>query len=101
MGLDELGPFKPEKRVIEYLLADPAQSKLVNKTLAAFAEETASESPAPVAARSLPIMGSLGPHWLRWWPIYHHIKRMGRTLGRIQPVGGKRRTLPVFPPQDG
>ena len=60
MGLDELGPFKPEERVIEYLLADPAQSKLVNKTLAAFAEETASESPAPGGGSIAAYVGSLG-----------------------------------------
>lgn len=47
MGLDELGPFKPEERVIEYLLKNDADSKLVGMTLTDFADETASESPAP------------------------------------------------------
>ena len=47
MGLDELGPFKPEERIIEYMLANKADSKLISMTLADFADETASESPAP------------------------------------------------------
>src|SRR6185312_10141463 len=47
MGLDELGPFKPEERIIEYLLREPGESKLVRMSLANFADETASESPAP------------------------------------------------------
>ena len=47
MGLDELAPFKAEERIIEYLLKDGADSKLISMSLAAFADETASESPAP------------------------------------------------------
>src|SRR3954471_18437879 len=47
MGLDELGPFKPGERIIEYMLRDASTSKLVNMNLIAFADETASESPAP------------------------------------------------------
>ncbi|MBC7864025.1 MAG: glutamate formimidoyltransferase, partial [Bacteroidia bacterium] len=45
MGLDELSPFKPEEKIIEYLLKDKAESKLVSMTLTEFADETASESP--------------------------------------------------------
>lgn len=60
MGLDELGPFKPEERIIEYLLKDPAGSKLVNMSLTAFADETASESPAPGGGSISAYIGSLG-----------------------------------------
>jgi len=60
MGLDELGPFKPEERIIEYLLKDTADSKLVNMTLTAFADETASESPAPGGGSISAYIGSLG-----------------------------------------
>ena len=47
MGLDELSPFKPEERIIEYMLNNKANSRLVNMSLRDFADETASESPAP------------------------------------------------------
>lgn len=60
MGLDELGPFKPEERIIEYLLKDTADSKLVNMTLRDFADETASESPAPGGGSISAYIGSLG-----------------------------------------
>ncbi|MES2566832.1 MAG: glutamate formimidoyltransferase [Bacteroidota bacterium] len=60
MGLDELGPFKPEERIIEYLLKDAASSKLVNMTLTDFADETASESPAPGGGSISAYVGSLG-----------------------------------------
>ena len=60
MGLDELTPFKPEERIIEYLLQDKADSKLVNMTLTAFADETASESPAPGGGSIAAYVGSLG-----------------------------------------
>lgn len=60
LGLDELGPFKPEERIIEYLLRDPADSKLVSMSLSAFADETASESPAPGGGSISAYMGALG-----------------------------------------
>lgn len=60
MGLDELGPFEPRKRIIEYLLADEQSSPLVNMTLTAFANETASESPAPGGGSIAAYAGALG-----------------------------------------
>ncbi|MDB5127570.1 glutamate formimidoyltransferase [Mucilaginibacter sp.] len=60
MGLDELGPFNPDERIIEYLLKDSAASKLVSMTLADFADETASESPAPGGGSISAYMGALG-----------------------------------------
>jgi glutamate formiminotransferase/formiminotetrahydrofolate cyclodeaminase len=60
MGLDELSPFKPEERIIEYLLKDKADSKLVSMALADFADETASESPAPGGGSISAYVGVLG-----------------------------------------
>jgi len=60
MGLDELAPFKPEERIIEYLLKDKSTSKLVGMTLDGFADETASESPAPGGGSISAYVGSLG-----------------------------------------
>jgi glutamate formiminotransferase/formiminotetrahydrofolate cyclodeaminase len=60
MGLDELSPFKPEERIIEYLLKDKADSKLVGMTLSSFADETASESPAPGGGSISAYAGVLG-----------------------------------------
>ena len=60
MGLDELAPFKPEERIIEYLLKSKADSKLVSMDLVSFADETASESPAPGGGSISAYVGSLG-----------------------------------------
>ncbi len=60
MGLDELGPFEPEKRVIEYLLRDASEEKLVSMSLKAFADETSSESPAPGGGSISAYVGALG-----------------------------------------
>lgn len=60
MGLDELSPFKAEERVIEYLLKNTSDSKLVSMNLRAFADETASESPAPGGGSIAAYIGSLG-----------------------------------------
>jgi glutamate formiminotransferase/formiminotetrahydrofolate cyclodeaminase len=60
MGLDELGPFNPEERIIEYMLDNPAGSKLISMTLTDFANETASESPAPGGGSISAYVGALG-----------------------------------------
>jgi glutamate formiminotransferase/formiminotetrahydrofolate cyclodeaminase len=60
LGLDELSEFIPEKKIIEYLLNEEKQEKLVNLSLQAFANETASESPAPGGGSIAAYMGSLG-----------------------------------------
>lgn len=60
MGLDELGPFKPEERIIEYLLRDVSADRLIGMTLRDFADETASESPAPGGGSIAAYVGSLG-----------------------------------------
>ena len=60
MGLDELGPFIPGERIIEYLLKNKADSKLISMSLSDFADETASESPAPGGGSISAYVGSLG-----------------------------------------
>ena len=60
LGLDELHPFKPEEKIIEYMLHDKSKNKLVSMTLSDFADETASESPAPGGGSISAYVGSLG-----------------------------------------
>jgi glutamate formiminotransferase/formiminotetrahydrofolate cyclodeaminase len=61
MGLDDLKPFEPSKKIIEYLVeSDDARPMLVDMSCAAFAEETASESPAPGGGSISAYMGALG-----------------------------------------
>ncbi len=60
MGLNELAPFKPEERIIEYLLDSNSAQRLVKMSLADFAEETASESPAPGGGSISAYVGALG-----------------------------------------
>ncbi|MEE4116197.1 MAG: glutamate formimidoyltransferase [Marinilabiliaceae bacterium] len=60
MGLDEITPFKPEEKIIEYVLARNKGKQLVDLDLRAFMEETASESPAPGGGSVSAYMGSLG-----------------------------------------
>jgi glutamate formiminotransferase/formiminotetrahydrofolate cyclodeaminase len=60
LGLDDLAPFNPEERIIEYMLRDKASEKLVSLSLKDFADETASESPAPGGGSISAYVGSLG-----------------------------------------
>ncbi len=60
LGLDDLAPFDPRKKVIEYLLEDEGQSRLVNMSLVRFTEETARETPAPGGGSVAAITGAMG-----------------------------------------
>lgn len=60
LGLDDLKPFNPREKIIEYLLAGDKDNKLVGMTLKDFSNETASESPAPGGGSISATMGALG-----------------------------------------
>lgn len=60
MGLDELAPFDPKKKIIEYVMQDGAPKRLVDLELTAFADRTAGESPAPGGGSVSAYVGSLG-----------------------------------------
>ncbi|MDB5284389.1 MAG: ftcD [Bacteroidota bacterium] len=94
MGLDELTPFDPNKRIIEYMLQDSNSSPLINMSLTKFANETASESPAPgggsisayagVLGISLGTMvANLSAHKKGWderWKEFSHWAEKGQVL---------------------
>lgn len=61
MGLDDLKPFDPKEKIIEYVLAaDENSESLVDMSCRAFADETASESPAPGGGSISAYLGALG-----------------------------------------
>ncbi len=60
MGLDDLKPFNPKEKVVEYMLEEQGQKRLIDMTCQGFAEETASESPAPGGGSISAYMGALG-----------------------------------------
>lgn len=60
MGLDDLKPFNPREKVIEYLIEEKCSNRLIDLTCKGFAEETASESPAPGGGSISAYMGALG-----------------------------------------
>jgi len=60
LGLDELAPFDPKKKIIEYLMEDQTQKKLVDLSVKQFTYETASESAAPGGGSVSACMGAMG-----------------------------------------
>ena len=64
MSLDDLKPFDPKEKVIEYLMEDEAETaaaeRLVRMSVKDFARETASESPAPGGGSVSAAMGAFG-----------------------------------------
>ena len=60
LGLDELAPFDPKKKIIEYLMEDQTQKKLIDLTVKQFTHETASESVAPGGGSVAACMGAMG-----------------------------------------
>lgn len=97
MGLDELKEFAPEEKVIEYLLEsdeNQGKKKLIDMTCKDFADETASESPAPGGGSISAYMGALGaalgtmvanlsahkPGWDDRWEEFSNQAEEGRIL---------------------
>lgn len=60
LGLDDLKPFNPQERIIEYVLNSNADKKLIDFTVKGFADETASESMAPGGGSIAAYVGVLG-----------------------------------------
>ena len=84
LGLDDLKPFNPEERIIEYVMSAKLDKKLVDYTVKDFADETASESMAPGGGSIAAYVGALGvslgtmvanlsahkPGWDEQWEFY-------------------------------
>ena len=93
MGLDELKPFDPDEKVIEYMLRDD-RKRLVDLTCVGFADETASESPAPgggsisaymgaLAAALGTMVANLSAHKAGWddrWEEFSKVAEKGREI---------------------
>ena len=60
LGLDELSPFEPRRKIIEYALQEGSKKRLIDLTVQGFVEETASESPAPGGGSIAATMGAMG-----------------------------------------
>ncbi len=60
LGLDDLYKFKPEEKIIEYVLEGNTGKKLISMNLTTFANETSSESPAPGGGSIAAYMATLG-----------------------------------------
>jgi glutamate formiminotransferase/formiminotetrahydrofolate cyclodeaminase len=60
LGLDDLGPFDPKKKIIEYMIGDSEGKRLIDMSVSDFADETASESPAPGGGSVSACLGALG-----------------------------------------
>jgi len=94
LGLDDLKPFNPQEKIIEYLLASENDKKLVGMTVEDFANETASESPAPGGGSIAAAMGALGislatmvanlsshkPGWDERWEEFSNWAEKGQAL---------------------
>lgn len=94
MGLDDLKPFNPKEKVIEYMIEDDSQKKLINLTCKGFANETASESPAPgggsISAYCGALAAALGtmvanlsshkPGWDERWEEFSKTAEKGQQL---------------------
>lgn len=93
LGLDDLKPFNPKEKIIEYLLEDKDTKKLIDFTVADFAEETASESMAPGGGSISAYVGALGvslgtmvanlsahkPGWDSNWKMYSDWAEKGQA----------------------
>ncbi|MBL7904435.1 MAG: glutamate formimidoyltransferase [Bacteroidales bacterium] len=94
LGLDDLKPFNPAEKIIEFVLEEKTGHLLMDKTCRAFADETASESPAPGGGSISAYMGVLGislgtmvanlsshkPGWDERWEEFSQWAEKGQAL---------------------
>ncbi len=96
LGLDDLKPFRPEEKVIEFMLDGGARNgkRLIDLTVKGFADETARESPAPGGGSVSAYMGALGaslgtmvanlsshkPGWDERWDEFSHWAEYGMEV---------------------
>src|SRR3977135_3203256 len=60
MGLNELKPFDPRERIIEFKMESSSRKSLLKMNLREFCNETLSDSPAPGGGSVAALMGALG-----------------------------------------
>lgn len=60
LGLDDLAPFNPAEKIIEYAIAGKTGQRLVDRSIEDFTHETASESPAPGGGSVSAAVGAFG-----------------------------------------
>jgi glutamate formiminotransferase/formiminotetrahydrofolate cyclodeaminase len=60
MGLNDIHPFNPDEKIIEFVMAEKGKTRLIEMSLSEFMNETASESPAPGGGSVSAYMGALG-----------------------------------------
>jgi len=94
LGLDDLKPFNPREKIIEFILEDPKDKNLISMTAEGFASETASESPAPGGGSVSAYIGALGvslgtmvanlsshkPGWDDQWEVFGNWAEKGQKL---------------------
>ncbi|MBK7713188.1 MAG: glutamate formimidoyltransferase [Bacteroidales bacterium] len=97
MGLNELHPFKPEEKIIEYIMEEKNKQSLADMNLKAFMDETASESTAPGGGSIAAYMGALGialgtmvanlsSHKKGWddrWKLFSDWAEQGKVLQNV------------------
>ena len=93
LGLDDLKPFNPEEKIIEYLLEKNGDKQLIDLSARELAEETASESMAPGGGSIAAYVGALGvslgtmvanlsahkPGWDDRWETFSKWAEKGQT----------------------
>ncbi len=94
LGLDDLKPFNPQERIIEYVMNSSTDKKLVDLSVSNFAEETASESMAPGGGSIAAYVGALGvslgtmvanlsahkPGWDAQWDYFSNWAEKGQAF---------------------
>ncbi len=94
LGLNDIHQFKPEEKIIELVMADKSEHKLIDMSLKAFMDKTASDSPAPGGGSVSAYLGALGvalgtmvanlsSHKRGWddrWKEFSDLAEKGKTI---------------------
>lgn len=94
LGLNDVAPFEPEKKIIDYLLKDPAKERLRKMTLTEFADELSTDSPAPGGGSVAALLGALSAALSSMVAnLTHGKKKYQDVWNEIEEVAIKGQTL--------
>ncbi|MEE2876198.1 MAG: glutamate formimidoyltransferase [Candidatus Neomarinimicrobiota bacterium] len=92
LGLNDVSPFNPEERIVEYRLAN--RGVLVSKTVTEFSNDLSSDSPAPGGGSVSALMGVLGAALVSMVAALTHSKKGIEDLRReMEALGGRAQNL--------
>ncbi len=94
LGLNDVAPFEPERKIIDYMLKDASKERLRRMRVAEFADELSTDSPAPGGGSVAALMGALSASLSAMVSnLTHGKKKYQEVWEEMDKIGQKAQSL--------